>query len=55
LRALPLELREVVVLKELLRWTPDRIGAVLSVDNNEVTHRLLLARTQMAENMRGAP
>lgn len=53
LRALPLELREVVVLKELLRWTPDRIATVLAIEPTEVTHRLLLARTTLAENMRG--
>jgi RNA polymerase sigma-70 factor (ECF subfamily) len=55
LRALPLEMREVLVLKELLRWTPERIGKVLGCEPSEVTHRLLLARTQLAENMRGAP
>lgn len=55
LRALPLDLREVVVFKELLRWSPERIGKVLGIESSDVTHRLLLARTQMAENMRGAP
>jgi RNA polymerase sigma-70 factor (ECF subfamily) len=55
LRALPIELREVVVLKELLRWTPDRIARVLGIEGSEVTHRILLARTQMADNMREAP
>lgn len=53
LRALPLELREVLVLKELLRWAPDRIAKVLAVESGEVTHRILLARTQLVENMRG--
>lgn len=53
LRALPLETREVVVLKELLRWTPERIGKVLGLESSDVTHRILLARTQLAENMRG--
>ena len=55
LRALPLDLREVLVLKELLRWTPERIAKVLAVETSEVTHRILLARTQLAENMRGTP
>jgi RNA polymerase sigma-70 factor, ECF subfamily len=55
LRALPLDMREVVVLKELLRWTPDRIAKVLGCESSEVTHRLLMARIQLAENMRGAP
>jgi len=53
LRALPIELREVLVLKELLRWNPDRIAATLEADRSDVTKRLLLARTQLAENMRG--
>jgi len=52
LRALSSELREVIVLKELLRWKPERISAVLAVEPTEVTHRLLLARTQLADNMR---
>jgi RNA polymerase sigma-70 factor (ECF subfamily) len=54
LRALPAELREVVVLKELLHWKPERIATVLDCDVNEVSHRLLLARTQLADNMRTA-
>lgn len=53
LRALPLELREVLVLKELLKWSTDRIAAALAVDATEVSTRLLQARTQLAENMRG--
>jgi RNA polymerase sigma factor (sigma-70 family) len=52
LRALPIELREVVVLKELLRWNPERIAGALDVEPSEVTRRLLEARTQLAENMR---
>ena len=55
LRALPIELREVVVLKDLMRWKPDRIATVLSTDTSEVAKRLLQARTQLAENMRGGP
>jgi RNA polymerase sigma-70 factor, ECF subfamily len=54
LRALSLELREVVVLKELMRWNAERIARALGTDENEVSHRLLLARTQLADNMRGA-
>ena len=49
---LPSDLREVVVLKELLRWKPDRIALVLGCEQSDVTHRLLLARTQLADNMR---
>lgn len=52
LRALPIELREVVVLKELLRWKPERIAAALGVETSDVTKRLLEARTQLADNMR---
>jgi RNA polymerase sigma-70 factor, ECF subfamily len=55
LRALPSEMREVLVLKELMRWAPDRIANALATDAQEVTKRLLSARTQLAENMRGAP
>jgi RNA polymerase sigma-70 factor, ECF subfamily len=54
LRALPSDMREVVVLKELLRWTPERIASVLGCEVSDVTHRLLLARTQLADNMRMA-
>jgi RNA polymerase sigma-70 factor (ECF subfamily) len=52
LRALASDLREVIVLKELLRWKPDRIASVLQCEQGDVTHRLLLARTQLADNMR---
>ena len=52
LRALPSDLREVLVLKELLRWKQDRIALVLQCETTDVTHRLLLARTQLADNMR---
>jgi RNA polymerase sigma-70 factor (ECF subfamily) len=52
LRALASDLREVIVLKELLRWKPDRIASVLQCEPADVTHRLLLARTQLADNMR---
>ena len=52
LRALPAELREVIVLKELMRWRPERIAGALGCDTGDVTQRLLLARTQLAENMR---
>lgn len=53
LRALPLDLREVLVLKELMRWKHDRIASVLGCDPAEVSRRLTAARTQLAENMRG--
>jgi RNA polymerase sigma-70 factor (ECF subfamily) len=52
LRALSSDLREVVVLKELLRWKQDRIALTLGCEPTDVTHKLLLARTQLADNMR---
>ena len=55
LRALPSELREVLVFKELMHWAPERVATALGTDTSEVTRRLLSARTQLAENMRAAP
>ena len=52
LRALPSEMREVIVLKELMRWQPQRIAGALGCETGEVSQRLLQARTQLAENMR---
>ena len=54
LRALPLELREVVVLKEILRWKPDRIAATIGVDEARVADLLLDAHTRLADGMRGS-
>jgi RNA polymerase sigma-70 factor (ECF subfamily) len=54
LRALPLELREVIVLKEILRWKPQRIATTLGTTESEVADRLLNAHTQLAEGMRGS-
>jgi len=53
LRALPLELREVVVLKEILRWKPDRIASALGIAESGVADRLLEAHTRLADGMRG--
>ena len=52
LRALPLELREVIVLKELLHWKPDRIAAVLGVQLDDVAERIMSAHAQIAAGMR---
>lgn len=52
LRALPIDLREILVFKELMRWKVEHIAHVLGCDAGEVSHRLLLARTKLAENMR---
>jgi len=54
LRALPLDLREVIVLKEILRWKPDRIASTLGVGESEVADRLLEAHTRLADGMRAA-
>lgn len=54
LRALPLELREVIVLKEILRWKPERIASTLGTDEGQVADRLLDAHTRLADGMRGA-
>jgi len=55
LRALPIDLREVIVLKEILRWKPDRIAATLGVDEAQVADRMLDAHTRLADGMRGTP
>jgi DNA-directed RNA polymerase specialized sigma24 family protein len=52
LRALPIELREVLVCEEILRWDTARIAATLGVDTDEVANRILGARTQIAEDIR---
>jgi DNA-directed RNA polymerase specialized sigma24 family protein len=52
LRALPIELREVLVYGEILRWEPDRIATALGVDADEVSRRQLDAHAQLAAGMR---
>jgi RNA polymerase sigma-70 factor (ECF subfamily) len=52
LRALPLELREVIVLKELLHWKPDRIAAVLGIELDDLAERIMSAHAQLAAGMR---
>ena len=52
LRALPLELREVIVLKELLHWKPDRIAVALGVKLDDVAERIMSAHAQLAAGMR---
>lgn len=55
LRALPLDLREVIVLKELMDWKPEHIALALGCETGDVAHRLLDARAQLAGNMRATP
>lgn len=53
LRALPIELREVLVCREILRWEHDRIGTMLGLSTEDVTRRIVAAKAQLAEGMRG--
>lgn len=53
LRALPLELREVLVFREMMRWDVPRIASTLGVAPDDVESRLLAAKTQLAENVSG--
>lgn len=51
LRALPIELREVLVCAEILRWDDARIAATLGIETDEVEQRTLAARTQLADDI----
>jgi RNA polymerase sigma-70 factor (ECF subfamily) len=53
LRALPQELREVVVLRNILRWDVDHIAKAIGVDSDEASRRLSSAYTSLTEGMRG--
>lgn len=55
LRALPVEQREVVVLRNILRWDPEHIARAAGVSTEEVSRRLQAAYTGMTEGMRGGP
>jgi RNA polymerase sigma-70 factor, ECF subfamily len=52
LRALPIEMREVLVYEEILRWDTPRIASTLGLDPDEVYRRMLAARTQLADDIR---
>lgn len=52
LRALPADLREVVVCKNILRWNAERIARTLNIDSDEVSRRLLAGYTKLTEGMR---
>ena len=54
LRALPIELREVLVYEEILRWDAPRIASTLGLEPDEVSKRVLDARTQLAEDIRAS-
>jgi DNA-directed RNA polymerase specialized sigma24 family protein len=53
LRALPIELREVLVFQQILRWEPGRIASTVDVSEEEVGNRARAAREHLAEGMRG--
>ena len=55
LRALPAELREVVVLRNILRWDPEHIARAVGIESAEVARRLSSAYTRLTEGMRGGP
>jgi RNA polymerase sigma-70 factor (ECF subfamily) len=54
LRALPIELREVLVYEEILRWDTARIASTLGIEADEVHKRTLQARAQLAEDIAGS-
>jgi RNA polymerase sigma-70 factor (ECF subfamily) len=52
LRALPAELREVVVCRNILRWDLEHIARTLGIPPEEASRRLLNAYRQLTEGMR---
>jgi RNA polymerase sigma-70 factor (ECF subfamily) len=52
LRALPADLREVVVCSNILRWDTERMARTLGVESDEVSRRLLAGYTKLTEGMR---
>lgn len=52
LRALPIELREVLVYREILKWEPARIASALGIAADDVSTRMLDAHVQLASGMR---
>lgn len=55
LRALPAEHREVVVLRNILRWDLDHIGRTLGASPEEVSRRLQAGYAGLTEGMRAIP
>lgn len=55
LRALPAELREVVVLRNILRWDVEHIARTIDVDGDEVSRRLQSGYAQLTDGMRAIP
>lgn len=53
LRSLTAELREVVVLRNILRWDVEHIARAIGVDADEASRRLSSAYTSLTEGMRG--
>ncbi len=54
LRALPAELREVVVYRNILKWDIEHIARALGINSDEVSRRLQSAYGRLTEGMRGA-
>ncbi len=52
LRALPAELREVVVLRNILRWGTDHIARAVGADAEEVSRRLQSGYARLTDGMR---
>lgn len=55
LRALPAEHREVVVLRNILRWDIDHIARTLGSSSEEVSRRLQAGYAALTEGMRAIP
>ena len=55
LRALPAELREVVVLRNILRWDVDHIARIVGVGTDEVARRLQSGYGRLTDGMRTIP
>jgi DNA-directed RNA polymerase specialized sigma24 family protein len=55
LRSLPSDLREVVVLTELLKWPVERAAVVMDIEPGQLPELLRAAHTQVAEGMQSAP
>lgn len=53
LRALPAELREVVVFRNILKWDVEHIARAVGVASQEVSRRLQQAYARLTEGMRG--
>lgn len=53
LRALPAELREVVVCRNILKWDPEHIARALGVGPEEISRLMQTAYARLTDGMRG--